>query len=118
MSSISLERYQDKYPTERAALGKLEALLHDKESRRFTLDGLADRIEANSREELALILAELAVAGIIGFHFLVRSPRTNQPIRRFRELSEIPKTLRDPIADTTIVVEPDSVEPEYETPGR
>lgn len=118
MSSISLERYRDKYPTERAALGNLEALLRDKKQRRFTLDGFADQLGANSRDELALILAELAVAGIIGFNFLVRSPRTHQPIRRFRDLSEIPKTLRDPTADTTIVVEPDSVEPEYETPGR
>jgi hypothetical protein len=117
MSSINLEHFRNRHPTERGALTRLESLLADGQLRRLTLDQFADLIGANSREELALVLGELAAAGIIDVALQVRSPVTRQPLARFKALDEIPRVIHDATTDTDFEVNLDDVRAIYAMPS-
>ena len=90
MSSISLERYQLRHPSERDTLERLQSLLRSGDSGRYTLDQIADQLDAHSRDELALILGELAAAGLVGLTLEVRSSETFQPLKEYTSLDQIP----------------------------
>jgi hypothetical protein len=116
MSSINLERFRNRHPTERDALTRLEPLLSGPTTRRVTLDQLADMIAANSRDELALVLGELAANGLIDLHWQIRSPITRQPVARFKEVAEIPRMLHDVTTDTDFEVNLDDARAIYLMP--
>lgn len=117
MSSISLERYKSRHPSEREAITRLETLLGDGKERRLTFNRLAELLNANSEDELALVLGELAAAGIVEYALEVRSPRTNEPLRNFHTLAEIPAVLHDATTDIDFTVTPDDVSAVYALPG-
>lgn len=118
MSSISLERYRVRHPSEVEAIDRIEALLKKGEKRYLTLDQFADLVSANSRDELALLLGELAGAGFIDLKLEVRSPKTRAPVRGFRSFSEIPRVLHDQTTDTDFVVSLDDVRAIYGMPSQ
>lgn len=113
MSSISLERFQARHPTEREAIARLEELLSSGKDFHVTLDQLADTVNARSTDELAMILGELAAAGFVDYVFQLRSPHTKQPLKSFRSLSEIPIWFSDQTTDTGFEVNFDDVRPVY-----
>ena len=113
MSSMILERYQARHPTERDAISRLQALLKDGKTYRLTLDQLADKLDANSRDELALILGELSAAGLVDFELQVTSPSTNQPLKGYKSLGEIPAVLHDATTDSDFQVNLENVRPIY-----
>lgn len=113
MSSISLERYRIRHPNEVAAINGIESLLSKDADLALTLDQFAEMVQANSREELALLLGELAGAGLIDVVLEVRSPKTNAPVRGFKTLAEIPRELYDQTSDTNFRVSLDDVRPIY-----
>ena len=110
---MKLERYQARHPSEREAITRLQALLKDGKSYRFTLDQLAEKLDANSRDELALILGELSAAGLVEFELQVQSPSTKQPLKGFKSLNEIPAVLHDTTTDTDFHVDLEDVRPIY-----
>jgi len=113
MSSTKLEKLQFRHPNERDALTRLQSLLCDGRTYRLTLDQVADMVDANSRDELAMILGELAAAQLLDFGFQVRSPVTKQPLKEFKTLAEIPRTIRDKTTDTDFIVDVEDVRPIY-----
>ncbi|MFH1499915.1 MAG: hypothetical protein ABII82_19055 [Verrucomicrobiota bacterium] len=84
----------------------------------MTLDQLADEVNAQSRDELAMILGELTAAGLMEYELQVRSPHTNQPLRGFKTFGEIPKFLPDKTTDSKFEVSLDDVRPIYFWHGR
>jgi hypothetical protein len=92
----------------------LQRLVESGEGGLFTLEQLADEVQANSQEELSIILGELAALGAVKFRIEVLSPSTRAPLKGFTSLSEIPRTMHDVTQDVDFEVGPETVRSVYE----
>lgn len=113
MSSISLERYRVRHPSEHDTLDRLQSLLRSGDAGRYTLDQIAEQLSAHSREELALILGELAAAGLLNLTLEVRSPETFQPVSEYSSLDQIPPVIPDRTTGRSFNVKLEDVRPIY-----
>ena len=108
MSLPIFEDLTSRYPDERRAITELAEIVGAERHREMTFDHLVARLQPESVEDLASILAELTHAGAIKRFFRVESPTSRGGIGDFPSLDAIPPKLPDTRAeDEEIVVTPD-----------
>lgn len=118
-SSISLEPVRKEHPAESESIRRLEDLLHNafgqQQTYRWTLDRLSDLVHPKSKAELGIILGSLIQQGLLEYEIQVESPEGGV-IRRFKELSQVPRELFDPRTGTHIEVQPQFLRFVYAVP--
>ncbi len=102
---------------ERAVTAKLKRLLaeHSGDKSEFTLNDLYDLLHPDSREELAMVLADLVKQGKIKQVIRVISPTKQGGIKDFNSLDDVPQSIHDWRTDTEIEVHPDDLRVVYKT---
>ena|ERR1039457_6637573 len=102
---------------ERAVTAKLKRLLaaHSGVASEYTLNDLYDLLRPDSREGLAMVLAELVKQGKIKQVIRVVSPKKQGGIKDFDSLNDIPHSIHDWRTDTEIEVRPDDLRVVYKT---
>ena len=111
MSSISFNQLAKRFPDEAETIRRLAKLVTSPGSvgKVYTLDRLADLLETNSREDLALILAELVRAGVLRLFVRVESPSSRGGIGDFDDIDKIPDTIHDWRTDRELQVTPEDL---------
>ena len=102
---------------ERVAVAKLKRLLaeHSGDQSEYTLNDLYDLLCPESREGLAMVLADLVKEGKIKQVIRVISPTKQGGIKDFDSLNDVPRFIRDWRTDVEIEVHPDDLRVVYKT---
>lgn len=98
-----------RFPAERRAIENLVELLSSKRFREVTFDHLVARLNPDSIENLAFILAELTASGILDRVIRVESPRDKGGIQDYSSLKDIPTRIHDWRTDEDVDVTPDTL---------
>jgi hypothetical protein len=108
---MNFESIASKHPSEEEALEKLRDLLSKakRKEEEFTLNRLCDLVAPNSREELAIILGEMARGGLIKLVVRVVSPSAQGGIGDFPTLDEVPDVVHDWRTDSEVQVSPENL---------
>lgn len=103
---MSFESIASKHPSEGEAIAKLRQLLTTprRQAEEFTLNTLCDLVTPRDREELAIILSELARTGLVKLVVRVMSPSKQGGVRDFPDLAQVPEVIHDWRTDTQLQV--------------
>lgn len=118
MSSPQFAALIAEFPEERDTIARLEHLLGEGKAREVTFDRMIGLVEPQSPQALALILAELSLAGIVRRFVRVESRVTKGGIKDFPTLLDVPNRIHDFRTDTEIEVTPGDLKQFFAIPGK
>jgi hypothetical protein len=110
MAKSDFEELVRKYPTERSAIQRLEALLGTlRPEDEYTFDYLFDHTAPRSFTAFSLLLGELVNRGLISKVIRVESPTRHGGIKDFASITDVPDELYDWRSDQRIRVTPHDI---------
>ena len=111
MSFSNLDALISRFPLERESLGRLQSFLHSVSGApEYTFEHLYHNLAFRSPEVLALVLADLARAGVVAKTVRIESPRDRGGIADFSSLSQVPTEIDDWRTGQRLRVQPENLQ--------